>query len=350
MGGPRLRQSDAVGKRVIQQLRARIQRLQRGRFSQGISRSGPSPTVSGTDGGNTSFFGFDLDTTQPPFPGEPTTTSNLSQANLPSFFGTSSATPNVEAVAALMLQKNPSLTPAQIRAGLIASTIPLNGSTAGTWDQQGGYGLVNAVSAINAISSLTVLSTTPTNGATITTPPTQIVATFSKPVNFSTVTASDLMFTSLPAGIATMTVGTPISVGGSATPTQVIFPITYTIVPGLRGNGSFKYSIEGSVTSTDGHTLTPFNSSFVLNDTNSPKVSNVTVNGRVITVQFSEPITRSTVVPANFYVTYTDSADATSPTSTTTRALLSRTTRRQTPRRSITPDSIRFRCRRASTF
>ncbi len=86
--------------------------------------SGPilaqSPSVTGPDGGNTSFFsaGQTIDTSNPPFPGEPATTTNLvppNQQALPTFFGTSSATPNVTAVAALLLQRTPGLTPTQIR-------------------------------------------------------------------------------------------------------------------------------------------------------------------------------------------------------------------------------------------
>ncbi|MDR3632795.1 MAG: S8 family serine peptidase, partial [Isosphaeraceae bacterium] len=181
--------------------------------ANGVALSTPitvqAPVVTGPDGGNTSFFppGGTIDTSNPPFPGEPATTTNLSQ-DLPSFFGTSSATPNVAAVAALMKQEVPTLTPAQIRAALIASTTPMDGSASGVWNQQAGYGLVNAVKAISAADVLRVASSIPTNNATLTVAPNGIVLTFNKPVVFSTVSAADLTFTSTPTGV-TAVVGAP---------------------------------------------------------------------------------------------------------------------------------------------
>ena len=112
-----------------------------------------NPSVTAPDGGNTTFFGFVAATNNPPIPGQPATSTNLyatftpDQANLPSFFGTSSAAPNAAAIAALMLQRVPTATPAQIKAALIesAATTPMNASAPGTWNAQGGYGLINAV-------------------------------------------------------------------------------------------------------------------------------------------------------------------------------------------------------------
>ncbi len=148
-----------------------------------------SPVVSGADGGNTSFFGQVVDTSQAPFPGQPSTPTNLSQ-NLPSFFGTSSATPNAAAVAALMLQKNPGLTQPQIKAALIASSRSSR-ATAGTWNVQGGFGFVNAVGALNAIAQLSVTSTVPTAAAALGSAPSlEIIVTFSRPVQFSTISAA----------------------------------------------------------------------------------------------------------------------------------------------------------------
>ena len=120
-----------------------------------------NPTLTAPDGGNTSFFspGSIIDTSNPPFPGQPATATNLSQ-DLPSFFGTSSAAPNAAAVAALMLQEVPNLTPAEIRQGLIDGATPMNGTDAGTWNRGRGYGLVNAINAINAVDFLRVVSPT----------------------------------------------------------------------------------------------------------------------------------------------------------------------------------------------
>ena len=187
-----------------------------------------NPTITAPDGGNTSFFspGQIIDTSNPPFPGEPATGSNLSQ-DLPSFFGTSSAAPNAAAVAALMLQEVPTLTPAEIRAGLIAGATPMNGTAAGTWNQQSGFGEVNAINAINAVDLLRVVSTNPANGSTVTVSPSAITVTFNKPVNFSTVSAADLTFTSLPLGI-TVLLGLPIAVDNPTDPTIIQFPFSFT--------------------------------------------------------------------------------------------------------------------------
>ncbi len=82
-----------------------------------------NPTITAPDGGNTSFFvpGQIARYLQPSVPGRAGDSStNLvptSQLDLPSFFGTSSAAPNAAAVAALMLDVVPGLTPAEIRAG-----------------------------------------------------------------------------------------------------------------------------------------------------------------------------------------------------------------------------------------
>ena len=122
-----------------------------------------NPAITAPDGGNTSFFEYGpIDTSHPPYPGEPATSTNLVPANqqsLLAFFGTSSASPNAAAVAALMLQEVPSLSRVQILNGLIASTEPMNSTPKGTWNAQSGYGLINAVAAINSIAPPTLAST-----------------------------------------------------------------------------------------------------------------------------------------------------------------------------------------------
>ena len=237
-----------------------------------------APTITAPDGGNTSFFPPDgvIDTSNPPFQGEPATSTNLSQ-DLPSFFGTSSATPNAAAVAALMLQLVPSATPAQIRASMItaADAHPMNGATPGTWNAQGGYGLINAIDALNAVDLLRVSSTNPANGATVTSAPSVIQVDFNKPVVFSTLSAADLTFTSAPAGV-TVNVGAPIAVDNATDPTIVDFPISFTKAPGVLANGGYSFSIQSpasgpGVVSQDGKDLVASSPvSFTLADVTAP--------------------------------------------------------------------------------
>lgn len=92
------------------------------------------PEIAAPDGGNTTFFspggdiGFDDDRS-------------------PNFFGTSAAAPHAAAVAALMLERNPDLTPAEILELLqgTASDVAAPGI-----DPRAGAGLIDAVRAVEA--------------------------------------------------------------------------------------------------------------------------------------------------------------------------------------------------------
>lgn len=258
-----------------------------------------NPTITAPDGGNTSFFGQVIDTTKLP----PQTSTNLSQ-NLPSFFGTSSAAPNAAGVAALMLQQVPNLTPAQIKAGLIASATGMNGAATGTWNAQAGYGEINAVAAVAAVNVLTVSSTTPANLSTVSSSPSYITVNFSKPVKFSTLTSADLVFSSAPAGV-TVAVGAPVAVDDPTNPSVVRFPITLTR-NGVIANGSYTYKVinaDGKVSSTDGKLLQNSGDiKFTLSDTVAPTVSAVNLGNRLVTIKFSEAIDPSTVTPQNFFL------------------------------------------------
>jgi hypothetical protein len=101
------------------------------------------PDVVDTDGVNTTFFGYtlaDYGRTDPSQVGE-----CANDALLPNFFGTSAATPHAAGAAALFLQYNPALTPAQIYQALRTSADPM-GTTVPNYDT--GYGFVRADQAL----------------------------------------------------------------------------------------------------------------------------------------------------------------------------------------------------------
>jgi hypothetical protein len=132
-----------------------------------------NPSVTGPDGGNTSFFlsdssydDDDEDGINSPFS---TFISGLDQPadEFPNFFGTSASAPHVAAVAALMLELDPSLTPAQIREAMQSTarpihlrftsarptvTFPVTEVGPGAYDFDSGFGLVDAAAALEAVS------------------------------------------------------------------------------------------------------------------------------------------------------------------------------------------------------
>ncbi|MFZ0008856.1 MAG: S8 family serine peptidase, partial [Steroidobacteraceae bacterium] len=115
------------------------------------------PDFVGPDGVNNTFLGFTLAGSG--F----TDTSSVSEcaddAGYPNFFGTSAATPHAAGVAALMLQANPAVTPAQIYTNLQSSAAAMGTSanpntpltpdpTSGTYNFNAGYGFIQAQAAM----------------------------------------------------------------------------------------------------------------------------------------------------------------------------------------------------------
>jgi hypothetical protein len=100
------------------------------------------PDFVGPDGVNDTFLGFTLASAGVPV--NTTITACQNNPSYPNFFGTSAATPHVAGVAALMLQANPALTPAQIYDALRNSALAMD-STSPNFDS--GYGFVQADTA-----------------------------------------------------------------------------------------------------------------------------------------------------------------------------------------------------------
>lgn len=108
------------------------------------------PNFVGPDGGNTTFFGGDLNF---PVPGtdEPD--------GFPNFFGTSASAPHAAAAAALILETNPSLTPEEVYALLeetATDMVPVGNSNPGAgpgFDFRTGFGFINVDAAVDAAAT-----------------------------------------------------------------------------------------------------------------------------------------------------------------------------------------------------
>jgi len=90
-----------------------------------------------------------------------------------SFFnGTSCATPYAAGVAALVISKNPTYTPAQVRDAIVSTAQDITNVESGSgWDRYSGYGMIDAEAAVGGGGSTPVAPTaafsgTPTSGTT----------------------------------------------------------------------------------------------------------------------------------------------------------------------------------------
>lgn len=103
------------------------------------------PDFVGPDGGNDTFLGFTLKVAGITNPS--TVPSCANNASFPNFFGTSAAAPHVASIAALLLQADPALTPAQIYSFMQQTAAPMGVTpipASGTFNFAAGFGFVQA--------------------------------------------------------------------------------------------------------------------------------------------------------------------------------------------------------------
>jgi hypothetical protein len=195
------------------------------------------PDFVGPNGGNDTFLGFTLTASQ----SATDIAGCKNNANYPNFFGTSAATPHVAGIAALMLQANPAVTPAQIYQALRASALPMD-TVSPNFDS--GYGFVQADAAFALIPQVAPAA------PTITLDKPSIVVGDSVTLTWSSVDATSCTasgsWTGTDGGIGSVTV-TPTAVGtqtysltcansaGSSTATSVTLDVS--AMPAKSGGG-----------------------------------------------------------------------------------------------------------------
>ncbi|MBS0578996.1 MAG: S8 family serine peptidase [Proteobacteria bacterium] len=197
------------------------------------------PDIAGPDGGSNTFLGFTTTDTDP---------NCTNQGNYPQFFGTSAATPHVAAVAALMLQNNPALTPAQIYSAMRTTTAALKDSNSAAVS---GYGFIQAGAAITAAGSggggavtvnLGLAPTTVSLGASSmltwsSTNATSCTTSGSWPNPGTVATSGSLQVTPSAAGSYTYTITCVNGGGGSSSSAQESQTLTVTSGGGGGGGG-----------------------------------------------------------------------------------------------------------------
>lgn len=195
------------------------------------------PDFVGPDGGNDTFLGFTIGGTG--ITDSSTVPQCANNANFPNFFGTSAAAPHVASIAALFLQADPALTPAQIYSYFQQTAAPMGVTpipASGTFNFAAGYGFVQANLAANMVPP--VLPPAPT----LTLASSSIVTGSSTTLTWSSSNTSDGCtasgsWTGAMASNGTMTVN-PTAVGSD----------TYTLVCANAAGTSPSTSVTLSVT------------------------------------------------------------------------------------------------------
>jgi len=151
--------------------------------------------------------------------------------------GTSMACPIAAGVAALILDKNPGWTPAQVKTAL-ESTATDKGATG--WDTIYGYGLIDALAALGDTTPLTVTSTSPVADATGVAVGTTVSVTFSEAMESSTITTSSFTLD---------------SVSGSVSYDSGTYTATFTPSANLEEITTYTATLSTAITDTAGNPL-----------------------------------------------------------------------------------------------
>jgi len=119
------------------------------------------PDFVGPDGTNTTFFGFPIADSNGFWTDNSSVAGCANNASYPNYFGTSAATPHAAGAAALIVQANPTLTPAEIIRAMQTTAAAMHSPSP---DASTGYGFLQVGMALDALpAGPPMISVSPTS-------------------------------------------------------------------------------------------------------------------------------------------------------------------------------------------